>query len=47
MEKESGFYCPYWGKMLQDVTDPEQDQCCNMGKSCELCMEDAEDEDYE
>ena len=29
MEKETGFYCPYWGKC------------------CELCMEDAEDEDYE
>lgn len=43
----SEFYCPYWGKSLKDVSESEQDQCFNMGKSCDLCMEDAEEEDYE
>ena len=43
----SEFYCPYWAKQLSNVTGPEQDQCFAMGKSCELCMEDAGDEECE
>ncbi len=42
----SEFYCPYWNCPLNDVSDPQQTQCFALGKSCEICMEDAEDEEY-
>lgn len=42
----SDFYCPYWNCPLGQVTDAEQEQCIRLGKTCDVCMEDAEDEDY-
>ena len=42
----SDFYCPYWNCPLGEVTDPQQAQCFALGKDCEACMEDAEEEAY-
>lgn len=39
------FYCPYWNCPLGQVTDTEQEQCLALGKSCDICMDQAEDED--
>lgn len=41
----SEFNCPYWNCPLSEVTDPQQSQCISRGMCCELCMDEAEEEE--
>ena len=38
------FYCEYWNRFLEDVSEHQQEQCFGQGMCCEECMRRADEE---
>ena len=38
------FYCEYWDRPLEDVSEHEADVCLREGRTCEDCMVQADEE---